>query len=260
MTDSVDPSVYPHIEIFPPVTNAHGNLASTTLGSECITASTHVPIRRVRRTHRELHEEVFEAGAPVSESVGQTIDEPLGGIQARGRTRSKSIIAHPAVPQITSLRLSSLPPIPPLPTAQRLSLRIPSHNAEARHNGLSTPPSEASSRSVDRPTSSHSSPISSGGSIGWSNSYTTANVSPRRDHGHSKQSHRPRDSLVLEKARYFEHHHSSCRFATVWQYRCPDILYPALDDRVSSVVDEFANLPAPPVPQLPFEVPQPQDT
>jgi hypothetical protein len=91
-----------------------------------------------------------------------------------------------------------------------------------------------------------------------SNSYTTANSSPRKDHGHSKQSHRPRDSLVLEKARYFEHLRTLCKFATVWQYRCPDILCPAFDDYASSGVDELASLPAPPVPQLPFEVPQPQ--
>jgi len=266
MTDSVDPPVYPHIEMFPPVTKAYGNLASTqhsTLASdsERITTSTHVPFMRVRRTHRELHEEVFGAGAPVSASVGQIVDEPLGGIQARGRTRSKSIIAHPAVPQATSLPLSSLPPIPPLPAPQRLSLRIPSHNTEARHNGLSTPPFEASSRPADGPTSSqvtHLSPIGNGGSIVRSNPYTTANSSPRRDHGHSKQSHRPRDSLVLEKARYFEHLRSSCKFDAVWQYRCPDISCSALDDHSLSVVDEFANLPAPPVPQLPFEVPQPQ--
>jgi hypothetical protein len=260
MTDSVDPPVYPHIEIFPPVTNAYVNLQHPKLASERITTSTHVSFRRVRRTHRELHEEVFGAGAPVSASVGQTIDELLGGIQARGRTRSKSIIAHPAVPQATSLPLSSLPPIPPLPASERLSLRITSHNTEARPNGLSTPPFEASSRPVDGPTSSqvtHLSLIGNGGSIVRSNSHTTTNSSPRRDHGHSKQSHRPRDSLVLEKARYFEHLHSSRRFDTVWQYRCPDILCPALDDHASSVVDEFANLPAPPVPQLPFQVPQP---
>jgi len=74
-----------------------------------------------------------------------------------------------------------------------------------------------------------------------SNSYTTANSSPRRDHGLSKQNHRPRDSLILEKARYFEHLHALSR-----------------DDHTSSAVDELVNLSVPPVPQLPSETPQPQ--
>jgi hypothetical protein len=217
MTGFVDPPVYPHIEIFPPVMNANGNLVSTqypTLVSERIPASAHITLRRVRRTHRELHEEVLGADAPVNESTEQTIDEPPEGIRARGRARSKSIIAHPAVPQAGPL---PVPPIPPIP----MSLRMSSSNAEAWHSDLSTPPSEARSRPKDRPTSyiisnTPPSPIRNGGSIVRSNSYTTANSSLRRDHGHSKQSLRPRDSLVLEKARYFDQLHSLRKVTTSW--------------------------------------------
>jgi hypothetical protein len=225
MIDFVDPPVYPHIEIFPPVMQAHGNNLTSaqhsTPISERISASSHASFfRRVRKTHRELHEEVLGPDAPVNGSLEQTIDEPLGGIQARGRTRSKSVIAYPAVPQVASLPPSSPPPVPLLPTSQRLSLRIPSQNAEARHSGLSTPPSEARSQPIDQPTSSHitlnthPSPTRHGKSIARSNSHKAANSSPRRDNGNPKQAHRPRDSLVLEKARHFDHLHALGKVAT----------------------------------------------
>jgi hypothetical protein len=226
MIDFVDPPIYPHIEIFPPVMQAYGNLTSaqhSTPISERISASSHASFfRRVRKTHRELHEEVFGPDAPVNGSLEQTIDEPLGGMQARGRTRSMSVIAYPAVPQAASLPPSSLPPVPPLPTSQQLSLRIPSQNAEARHSGLSTHPSEARSQPKDQPTSSHitlnthhdPSPTRHGKSIARSNSHKTANSSPRRDNGYPKQAHRPRDSLVLEKARHFDHLHALGKVAT----------------------------------------------
>jgi hypothetical protein len=199
MTASVDPPVYPYIEIFPPVLNAHGDLVN-----ERVPASTHVPFRRVRKTHGELHEEVFGADAPANEPAEQAI------IQARGRIRSKSINAHPAVPQAASLPLSSLPPIPSLPMSQRLPLRMPTHNAEARHSDFSIHPSGARTSSYVT-SSPHSSPIRNGESVVRSNSYTTTNSSPRGDHGFSKQNHRPRDSLILEKARYFEHLHALCK-------------------------------------------------
>lgn len=176
-------------------------------------------LRRARKTHRELHEEVFGADTAMNGSVERTKDEPLGEIQTRYRTRSKSIIAHPAVLQAASSPSSSPPPVPSLPMSHRLSLRIPSHNAEGRHSGPSTHPSEAHSRSIDWRTSSlvtsntHSSLMRNGDSIDRSNSLRTGSSSPRRDHGHSRQS-RPRDSLVLEKARHFDHLHALGKVAT----------------------------------------------
>jgi hypothetical protein len=223
LTDVPDPPIYPHIEIYPPIMQTHGNLAPPqhpTLVSERSSASGHVPfLRRIRRTHRELHEEVFLGDTPINGSVELTEDEPLGEIQTRRRTRSKSIIAHPAVPQVASSPPSPLPPVPPLPISHRQSLRIPSNSAERRHSGSSTHPTEARSRPKDRRTSSlvtsnsHSSPIRNGEAMAWSNPPRTSNSSPRRDHAHSKQS-RPRDSLVLEKARHFDHLHALGKVAT----------------------------------------------
>jgi hypothetical protein len=225
MMPFVDPPIYPHIEIFPPVPQAYGSLPSTqhpTPNSERTPASIHGTFsRRIRRTHRELHEEVFGEGFPVNECVEQTIAEPLGGTQARGRTRAKSVSAHPTIGQVQAASLPpTLPPIPPLPTSQRVSLRMPSHNAEARHSVLPAHISETRSRPLDRSTLSrvapntHSSPIRHGESISRSNSLTTANSNSRRDHGHPKQGLRPRDSLVLEKARHFDQLHALCKVAT----------------------------------------------
>jgi hypothetical protein len=215
LTDVPDPPIYPHIEIFPPVMQTHGNLAQhPTPVSKRSSASDRAPfLRRVRRTHRELHEEVFGAGTPINGSVELTSDELSGGIQTRGRTRSKSINARPPVSQVALSLPSPVPPVPPLPMSHRQSLRIPSNSAEGRHSGSSTYPAEARSRPIDRRTSvlvtsnTHSSPIQNGEAIARSNSVRTGNSSPLRDHAHSKQS-RPRDSLVLEKARHFEHLHA----------------------------------------------------
>ncbi|KAI0004991.1 hypothetical protein BJV74DRAFT_317557 [Russula compacta] len=235
------PPTYPHFEIFPPVTLAHLYPASkrrlTPVG-ERIPSS-----RRVRRTHKVLHEEVFGAGSPVKESVEQAMDRPLGGTQVRGRTRSGTINTNLATPQTTTSSPSSLPPVPPLPMSKRPSLRM----VEARHGGLPMHPPEARSLPTDRPASSHitlgthSPSFRHRESITRSNSLTSANSGPRRDHGHSKQSHRPRDSLLLEKTRHFDQSHTL-----------------PYDDRTSSVVNEPGHLPVPPVPQLPFEVPPPQ--
>lgn len=227
--DFVDPPAYPHFEIFPPITQGHECL---TLASDQIPHSPHVSTgeavtlshipRRVRRTHKELHKEVFGTGAPVGGSVQQVTDKPLGGIQGRGRARSGTVNAHPALPHILSSPPTTLPPVPPLPTStsKRPSLRVPSHYPEAQHSDLSTDPPEARSQPIDQPTSFHvrlssySSPTRQAGSIDRSNSLTSGNSSPRRDHGHSRQSHRPRDSLVLEKARLFDHLHALCKAAT----------------------------------------------
>jgi hypothetical protein len=173
--------------------------------------------KRVRRTHRELHEEVF---APVKVSVEQALNKPLRGIQARRPTISRTANARVTLPPATSPPSSSLPPVPPLPMSKRPSLRMPSRNAEAQHGGLSRPPSEVPSQLIDRPAphvtrKSHSVFPRSEESIAQSNSLTSLNSSSNRDHGHSKQSHRPRDSLVLEKARHFEHLHTLRKVTTL---------------------------------------------
>lgn len=233
MTDFVDPPTYPHFEIFPPVMLAHLYLASKqhlTPVSERIPSSRYgftnkvialtniLFFRRVRRTHKALYEEVFGAGSSVKESVEQAIDRPLGGSQVRGRARSGTINTNLAIRQNTSLSPSSLPPVPPLPMSKRPSLRM----VEARHGGLSMHPPEARNLSTDRPASSHitlstqSPSFHHGESIALtrSNSLTSANSGPRRDHGHSKQSHRPRDSLLLEKTRHFDQSYALRKVAT----------------------------------------------
>lgn len=167
-------------------------------------------IKRARKTHRELHEEVI---APVKVSVEQPSSKPPGEIKARRPISSRTINACPALPQAPS----AVPPVPPLPISKRSSLRMPSHNAEVRHSGSSTPPSQP----TDQPTSSHgienTHPLStrSDESIAHSSSVTSLNSSSRRDHGHSKQGHRPRDSLVL-KARHFDHLHTQRKVFTLW--------------------------------------------
>jgi len=198
LTEYVDPPIYPHFEIFPTVAQAHGNPAPKQYPTHGSTSEAVALIRvplwgAVRKTHKELHEEVLGASAP-EDLVEQAKDKPLGRIQLHGRTHSETI-----------------PPVPPLPMLKGLSLRVPSHNAEERRGVSSALSPEAPSPSTDRRTSSqvtHSSPIHHGDSIARSNSLTSTNSSPRRDPGHSRQGHRIRDSLVLEKARFFDHLHS----------------------------------------------------
>jgi hypothetical protein len=164
--------------------------------------------RRVRRAHKALHEEVF---APVK-AFEQALSKPPVENQARYPTSSRMPNAHLAIPQAAS----SVPPVPPLPVSMRSSLRMPSHNAGARHGGTSTPPSEPS-QPTDRPTTQNTQPLSTRPeeSIAHSNSLTSHNSSSRRDHGHSKQGLRPRDSLVLEKARHFDHPHTLRKVVTL---------------------------------------------
>lgn len=218
---AADPASYPWFEIFPSVMPKHPTPVNERISSskhesagEAV-ASSPIPFcKRGRKTHRELHEEVF---APVKVSVEQALNKPLRGMQARRPTISR--IAN--VRQATSPPSSSLPPVPPLPISKRPSLRMSSHNAEARYGGMSTPPSEISSLPTGRPTPSHATRNSLSLStrpeetMARSNSFTSLNSSSRRDHGHSKQSHRPRDSLILEKARHFEHH-TLRKVATLW--------------------------------------------
>ena len=178
-------------------------------------ASSSIPfLKRVRRTHRELHEEIF---GPVKVSVEQALNEPLERIQVRRPTSSKAANARLALPQTASSPSSSLPSVPPLPLSKRPSSRMPSNNAEARHGGSSTPLSEVPSQTTNRHvTRTHSLSIRPEELIARSNSLTSRNSSPRRDHGHPKQSHRPRDSLILEKARHFDHLHTQSKAATLW--------------------------------------------
>jgi hypothetical protein len=175
-------------------------------------ASSPIPIlKRARKTHRELHEEVF---APVKVSVEQPSSKPSGEIKARRPTISRTTNARPALPQAAS----AVPPVPPLPISKRSSPRSLSHNAEARHSNPFPPPSQP----TDHLTSSHgiknTHPLftRSDESIARSDSTTSLNSNSRRDHGHSKQGFRPRDSLVLEKARHFDHLHTLCEVFTLW--------------------------------------------
>lgn len=177
-------------------------------------ASNHIPLfRRARKTHRVLHEEVF---ARVKVSVEQPSSKPPGEIKARRPTISRMTNARPASPQAAL----AVPPVPPLPISKRQSFRMPPNNAEARHSGSFTPPSQP----TDQPTSSHGIKKSyllstrSDESIAHSNSLPSPNSSSRRDYGHSKQGHRPRDSLILEnlKARHFEHVHTMRKVFTLW--------------------------------------------
>jgi hypothetical protein len=159
MLDFADLATYPHFEIYPPVMRAHGILASKhpMLVNACIPspqnesvgeagASSPIPFfRRARKTHMELHEEVF---TPVQVCVEQPSSKPPGEIKARRPNSSRATNARPASPRAAS----AVPPVPPLPISKRPSLRsMPSRNAEARHSGSSTPPSQP----TDQPTSSH---------------------------------------------------------------------------------------------------------
>lgn len=161
-------------------------------------------LKRAKKFHRELHEEIF---VPAS--------KPPGEINARRPIGSRTTNARPALPQA----VSAVPPVPPLPMSKRPSLPIPSHNAEGRHSS-STPPSQP----TDHLTSSHgiknTYPLftSSDESIAYSNSLTSLDSSSRRDYGRSKQGLRPRDSLVLEKARHFDFHTLRKVFTLVMLY------------------------------------------
>lgn len=126
---------------------------------------THTPIRRkVKKTHNELHEEVFRTGSPVKGLVEQFIGQPLGGYQGRSRVRSGTI-REDFAPKKSMSSSSPLPPVPPLPALNQASPRI----------------TFPRTRELTHPEVSHG---------------------PRRDQ--PKQSHHPRDSLVLEKVRLID--------------------------------------------------------
>jgi len=164
--------------------------------------------RKARKTHRDLQEEV---GTPAKESVQQDIARPHLRPHVRGHIHSETVSAYLAPRQNLS-SADSLPPVPPLPAAHVTTHRTTASDAEAR-----TVDSPIATRDLAvRPVSSHialslqSSSIDDEGLVVPSNTVSRQ----RRDHTHHKQSHRPRDSLVLEKARLFDHLHALCKMVS----------------------------------------------
>jgi hypothetical protein len=186
--------------------------------------------QKVKKSHNELHEEVFRAGAPPKEFDEQVIDEPLGGYQERSRVRSGTVRAQfPFLQTIPSTR-GLQHPVPPLPVLNQASPRATSPNMGTQATQELMRVGSARDPPTDRPIShahvalnSRSSPTDDGGPMAQSNSPTTASSRPRRDHGHSKQSHhRPRDSLVLEKARLIDQFHTLRKIDILPCRRSPD--------------------------------------
>jgi hypothetical protein len=186
---------------------------------------------KLKKTHNELHEEVLMAGALLKEFDEQVIDQPLGGYQGRSRVRSGTVRAHfPFLQTIPSTRGPQHPvppPVPPLPVLNQASPRATSPNMETqatqeRRGSARDPPTDRPISHSHVALNSRSSPTDDGGLMAQSNSPTTASSSPRRDHGHLKQSHRPRDSLVLEKARLIEQFHSLRKITILPCRRSPD--------------------------------------
>lgn len=140
------------------------------------------------------------------------IVRPPTGTHARGRVRSGTVSAHVSSRHSLSSSPGSLPPVPPVP--------VP--NLTARRGGLPAP-AVTKRNSADRPVSSriasptHRSPIDDEGAVGQSTTLMSTNSSQRRDHARHKQSHRPRDSLVLEKARLFDHLRALCKLVSSWR-------------------------------------------
>jgi hypothetical protein len=138
------------------------------------------------------------------ESVQLVIASPQTRTPARGRARSGTVSAHLGLRQGLSSFPDSLPPVPPLPVS----------NLKARRGGFAT------RNLADRPVSSHvippthPTPIDDEGLVVLSHTLTSVNSSQRRDHTHHRQSHRPRDSLVLEKARLFDHFRALCEIVS----------------------------------------------
>lgn len=145
----------------------------------------------------------------VEEPVQLAIAKPQTGTHARGRVRSGTVSAHFGLRQSLSSFPGSLPPVPPLPVS----------NLTARRGGLPVSP-VAMRNLADRPVPSHiappthPSPIDDERRVVQSNILASANASQRRDHAHHKQSNRPRDSLVLEKARLSDHLRALCKLSS----------------------------------------------
>ncbi len=152
--------------------------------------------------------------ALAKEPVQLAIARPQAGTHARGRVRSGTVSAHLGLRQSVALSPGSLPPVPPLPVSN-LTRRTTTSNAEARRSGLPVSP-VVTHNLADRPVSSYIAPPQQPSPIEDEGTFTSVNSSRRRDHAHHKQHHRPRDSLVLEKARLFEHPHAPCKVVGSW--------------------------------------------
>jgi hypothetical protein len=174
--------------------------------------------RKARKTHKDLHGEVLGTDAPAEELVQLAIVRPQTETHARGRVRSGTVSSHHGLRQNISSSPGSLPPVPPLPVS----------NLTARQDGL--PITVVATRDLaDRPVFSHIGPPTlpppneDERLVVQSNTITSANSSQRRDHTRHRQSHRPRDSLILEKARFLDHFHL-CKLFSQWRNCHPDIL------------------------------------
>ncbi|KAH8999138.1 hypothetical protein EDB92DRAFT_2005970 [Lactarius akahatsu] len=230
------PVLYPHFDLYPGPSEDQSTLPSTKLSPQYPSLNLYLPVsphsqispsavpelgapntsrgfisRKARKTHKDLHDEVFVTDALAKEPVQPAIARPQTGTHALGRVRSGTVSAHPGLRQSVSSP-SSLPPVPPLPVSTLATRRTTTSNAGARRSGLPVSP-VATRNLADRPVSSYTappqqpSPIDDEGLLVQSNTLMSANSSQRRDHAHHKQN-RPRDSLVLEKARLFEHLHA----------------------------------------------------
>ncbi|KAH9062726.1 hypothetical protein EDB87DRAFT_1605592 [Lactarius vividus] len=219
------PVLYPHFDLYPGLSERQLTLPSAMPSPQYPSLNLYLPVsphseilgvpntgrgfvsRKARKTHRDLHDEVFVANALAKEPVQSAIIRPQTGTHARGRVRSGTVSTHPGLRQSVSFP-SSLPPVPPLPVSTLATRRS---NAEARRSGLPVSP-VATRNLANRPVSSYTappqqpSPIDDEGLLVPLNTLMSTNSSQRRDHAHHKQN-RPRDSLVLEKARLFEHLH-----------------------------------------------------
>ncbi|KAI9466988.1 hypothetical protein BJY52DRAFT_1347928 [Lactarius psammicola] len=209
---STKPSLqYPSFNLYPPVSH-HLEILPSAVPELGVSSTSHGSVSgKPRKTHKNLHDEVFGTDALTKEPVQLAIARSQTGAHARGRIRSGTVSAHPGLRQSVSSSPGSLPPVPPLPVLNLTTHRTTTSNAEAR-SGLTVSP-VATRNLADRPVSSYialpqqPSPIDDEGLVVRSNTLTSASSSQRRDHAHHKQNHRPRDSLVLEKARLFEHLH-----------------------------------------------------
>ncbi|KAI0307187.1 hypothetical protein B0F90DRAFT_1686016 [Multifurca ochricompacta] len=232
------PPTYPHFEIFPSVAQIHdiltakqyspvgeGTPSSEPAAVEVISGLTLTSISR--KAHKELHEEVFGASVPLKESVKPVMINPLATIQARGRVRSGTLSPRLASPQTISSFPSALPAVPPILISNRPSFRMTSY-AEAQQDGFPTHPTMIAG---------------DGGSMAHSDTFASASSNQYRGTEPPKHSHRPRDSLVLEKARLLNHVHPQ-------PHNDPPSTF--------SVLGESTPLPVPPVPQLPSDISRPQ--
>ncbi|KAF8272449.1 hypothetical protein EI94DRAFT_1718078 [Lactarius quietus] len=194
-------SQYPTFNLYPPVTEL---LPSAVLELGVSSTSHGYIYRKARKTHEDLHGEVLGMDALAEELVQLAVAKPQTETHSRGRVRSGTVSSHLGLRQSLWSSPGSLPPVPPLPDS----------NLTSRRDG--SPISLVATRDLaDWPVSSHIAPPTQPSPndderlVVQSNTLTSANSSQRRDHTRHRQSHRPRDSLVLEKARHLDHFYLS---------------------------------------------------